>query len=370
MKKEEKSQSIPPAFIVNAVQSFQAGILNFANKLSPPFVQILDLGAGMMNTQIIYAVAKLGIADLLKDGPKSIDEIAKETDCNLDAIYRLLRALASVGVFKESAVGVFETTPSAEMLQKDHPMSVYPFALLVGDPLWREPWGDIMHSIKTGESSFKHIYGKNFFDYLNENKDQSELFNNWMTRVSNMNCPVIAASYPFSKYKKVVDIGGGHGSLMSHILKKHSDVIGVLFDLPIVIKNATEIDDSLANRCEKVEGDFFDSVPEGGDLYIMQQIIHDWDDKLAVKILSNCRDAMDDNARILVVDAVIKPGNKRDMNKFIDLQMLLLNKGGRERTEQEFKQLFQKAGLQMLKIIPTASMFSIIEGRKTDTKGE
>ena len=362
--KEVKSQSVPPAYIVNTVQSIQAGILNFANRLSPPFVQVLNLAAGVMNTQIIYAAAKLGIADLLKDGSRTVDDLAKETESNPDAIYRLLRALASIGIFKESSDRVFEITPAAEVLQKDHPISVHPMALLVGDSIWREPWGNILYSVKTGENAFQYVYEKSFFEYLNEHKDKSEIFNNWMTKVSNMNCPVIAASYPFSKFNKVIDVGGGHGSLLVHILKKYPDISGVLFDLPNVINSATEIDDGIASRCEKVEGDFFNVVPRGGDLYIMQQIIHDWKDELAIKILSNCRDAMSDDARILIIDAVIKPGNGQDMNKFIDLQMLLINKGGRERTEQEFKQLFQSAGFQLLKIIPTASMFSIIEGRK------
>ncbi len=362
--KEKESQSTPPAFIVNTVQSVQSGILNFANRLSPPFVQIITMAAGIMSTQIIYAAAKLGIADLLKDGPKTAKALAKETESNPDAMYRLLRVLASIGVFKESSGRMFALTPAAESLQKDHPTSIRPFALLVGDPIWREPWADIMHSLKTGEGSFEHVYEKSFFEYLNENKDKWEIFNNWMTRVSNMNCPVIAASYPFSKFKKVIDIGGGHGSLLAHILKKHPKVSGVLFDLPDVVKNASEIDNSFNDRCEKVGGSFFDSVPKGGDIYIMQQIIHDWDDEKCIRILSNCREAMTDDGRLLVVDAVIKKGNGRDMNKFIDLQMLLLTDGGKERTEQEFNQLFQKAGLKMSKIIPTASMFSIIEGRK------
>jgi hypothetical protein len=261
--KEEKSQLIPPVFLFNALQSFQTGILNFANHLSPPFVQVLILAAGAWNTQIVYAAAKLGIADMLENGPKSADDLAKETESNPDAIYRLLRTLASVGIFKESSDRVFELTPAAKTLQKNHPMSVQPLALLVGDSIWREPWGNIMHSIKTGEEAFENIFKKGFFEYLNEHKDKSEIFNNWMSRVSNMNCPVIA-----------------------------------------------------------------------------------------------------DNGKILVVDAVIKPGNSRDVNKFIDLQMLLINKGGRERTEQEFRKLFQNADLELLKIIPTASMFSIVEGGK------
>ncbi len=362
--KEEKSPPIPPTSLLNALQAFQTGILNFANRLSPPFVQVLTLAAGAWNTQIVYAAAKLGIADLLKNGPKSADDLAKETESNPDAIYRLLRTLASVGIFKETSDRVFELTPPAETLQKNHPMSVRPLALLAGDSIWREPWGNIMHSIKTGEEAFENIFKKGFFDYLDEHKDKGEIFNNWMTRVSNMNCPFIAASYPFSKFRKVVDIGGGQGSLLAHILRKHPTVKGVLFDLLDVVKDATEIDSGIASRCEILGGDFFEAVPEGGDLYIMQQVIHDWNDELAARILSNCRDVIADNGKILVVDAVIKPGNSRDVNKFIDLQMLLINKGGRERTEQEFRKLFQNADLELLKIIPTASMFSIVEGGK------
>ncbi|NOX84481.1 MAG: methyltransferase [Chlorobi bacterium] len=362
--KNEKSRSVPPAFIVKTVQSVQAGILDFANRLTPPFVQILSLAGGTMGSQALYAAARLGIADLLKDGPKSVDDLAKKTKTNADALHRLLRALASIGVFKETSGKVFELTTAAEALQNDHPQSVRPFVLLMGDPIWRNPWGDIMYSIKTGENAFNHVFGKNFFDYLGEHEELSELFSNWMTKASNMNCPAIAAAYPFNRFGKVVDIGGGQGALLAHILKKYPTVNGVLFDLPKVVEDASEIDDNIASRCEIVGGSFFDSVPAGGDLYIMQQIIHDWEDELAVQILSNCRDVMTDDARILVIDAVIKPGNGRDVNKFIDLQMLLINKGGRERTEQEFRQLFEKAGLKLLKIIPTASMFSIVEGRK------
>ncbi len=284
----------------------------------------------------------MGIADLLENGPKSADDIAKETSDR-----------------------VFELTPLAETLQKNHPMSIRPFALLAGDSIWREPWDNILHSIKTGEAAFENVFKKGFFDYLNEHEDASEIFNDWMTRASYMNCPVIAASYPFSKFHKVVDIGGGQGSLLAHILRKHPTVNGVLFDLPDVVKNATEIDSAISSRCEIVGGDFFKAVPEGGDLYIMQQIIHDWNDELANKILMNCRNAMADSGRLLVVDAVIKPGNSRDLAKIADLQMLLINKGGRERTEQEFRKLFRDAGLELLRIIPTASMFSIIEGKKS-----
>ncbi|MBI2830768.1 MAG: methyltransferase domain-containing protein [Chloroflexi bacterium] len=363
--KEQKTPKIPPAFVVKLLQSVQTSILSFANRLSPPFAQVLTLAGGAWTSQIIYAAAKLGIADLLGNGPKSADALAKESGSNPEAIYRLLRALASVGIFKETSDRMFKLTPLAETLQKNHPMSVQPAALLIGDPIWREPWVNIIHSIKTGEEAFENVFKKSYFEYLNEHADTWETFNNWMTRESNMNCPIIAASYPFSKFRKVVDVGGGHGSLLAHILRKYPTVNGVLFDLPDVVKGATEINSAIASRCQMVGGDFFKAVPEGADLYIMQQIVHDWSDELATKILTNCKNVMADDGRLLVVDAVIKPGNSQDMNKFIDLQMLLITKGGRERTEQEFKKLFHDAGLELLRIIPTASMFSIIEGQKS-----
>jgi hypothetical protein len=362
--KQQKPPAGPPAFIVSTLKSLQAAVLNFAAKLAPPYIQVLDLAAGMMGTQVIYVAAKLGLADKLKKGPKSVDELAKETETNSDALYRLLRALSSLGVFKETSDKLFDLTPAAESLQADHHTSVRPLALLVGDPIWRDPWANIEHSVKTGEDGFQHVYGKGFFDYLSENKEKSDLFNNWMTKISNMNCPVIAQSYPFNKFSKIVDIGGGHGSLIYNILKCHPSVEGVLFDQPDVVSSATELNGELASRCELVGGDFFESVPKGGDIYIMQQIIHDWSDELAVKILSNCKDAMNDNGRVLVVDALIKPGNGRDINKFIDLQMLLINKGGKERTEQEFRSLFDSAGLEMTRVISTAAMFSMVEGKK------
>ena len=187
-----------------------------------------------------------------------------------------------------------------------------------------------------------------------------------MTVFSIVNCPVIAASYPFSGFRKVIDIGGGRGSLLAHILRQHPSVHGVLFDLPDVVQGASEIDSDISPRCEMVGGDFFKAVPEGGEIYIMQQVIHDWNDELATKILTNCRKAMADNGRLLVVDAVLAPGNVRDVNKFMDLHMLLATKGGRERTEAEFRRLFQDAGLELMRIISTASMlsFSIVEGKK------
>ncbi len=337
------------------------------NSLLPHFIQLRNLVYETFQIQAIYAAAKLGIADLLGDGPKSADDIADETGNNPDAIYRLMRALASIGIFRETSARLFELTPMAELLQENHPMSLRPLVLLVGDPIWREPWGNIMYSIKTGEPAFEYTFKKGFFDYMGEHEDAMELFQGYLTVFSILNCPVIAASYPFSDFRKVIDIGGGRGSLLAHILRQHPSVHGVLFDLPEVVRGPNEIDSDIAPRCEIVGGDFFKAVPEGGDIYILQQIIHDWDDELATKILTNCRKAMVDNGRLLVVDAVLAPGNNQDLNKFTDLHVLLGAKGAKERTEAEFQKLFQDAGLELTRIISTASVlsFSIVEGKKS-----
>jgi SAM-dependent methyltransferase len=178
-----------------------------------------------------------------------------------------------------------------------------------------------------------------------------------------MTDPALMESYDFSTINKVVDIGGGHGSLLASILKANPTLKGVLFDLPEVVEAAREIDAGVAERCEIIGGDFFESVPAGGDAYILKQIIHDWNDDLSIKILQNCHKAMAGNGRVLVIDAVIQPGNVPDLNKFIDLQMLILTYGGRERTEFEFRSLFEAAGFELMNIFSTPSMFNIIEGR-------
>ena len=364
--KEKKESKIPHQLALNTSEAVLSGNPVIDDSLLPHFIKLRNLVFESFNAQAVYAAAKVGIADLLEEGPKSADYLADATGNNPDALYRLLRALASVGIFRETSARAFELTPMAELLQENHPMSLRSFLLLIGDPIWREPWGNILYSIKTGEAAFDSIFKKSLFEYLEEHEDAMELFQGYMTVSSIVDCPIISSSYPFSKFRKVIDIGGGRGSLLVHILRKHPSINGVLFDLPDVVQGAHEIDSDIAPRCEIVCGDFFKEVPEGGDLYILQQIIHDWNDELATRILANCRKAMADNGSLLVIDAVLVPGNSRDANKFMDLAMLVGHKGGRERTEAEFRRIFQDAGLELTRIISTASIFSmsIIEGKK------
>jgi hypothetical protein len=354
----------PPAFAIRAVQWLHSKLTGLANKLLPPEVRVMMMAGGAMQSQALHAAAKLRLPDLVAEGVDSIDDLARATGTHRDSLYRLMRALASVGVFEEDGHGRFKSTPLAEKICSDRPDSVRLLALLIGHSSWRDPWGNILHSIETGESAFEHVFGKKYFEYLDDHPDTADVFNQWMSQVSRMSAPAIVGNYDFSGFRKIVDIGGGQGVLLASILRANDHLSGVLFDLPDVVQSADGRHDQLADRLEIVGGDFFESVPAGGDLYIMQQIIHDWDDDLATKILQSCCEAMPDDGRLLAIDAVMEPGNKEDFNKFIDVHMMLLNHGGKERTEAEFRALFEAAGLELTRVIKTASMFSIVEGKK------
>ncbi len=328
----------------------------------PPSLQLFEIAIGFMKSQAIYVAAKLGIADLLKDGPKKVDELASITGVHGNSLHRLLRALAGMEILSEKGDGSFELTPMASALQSDVPMSLRPYVLLLGDKSWWDPWGNLLHSVKTGEAAFDHIFGMGYSEYLEKLPDLAKIFNECMTSVSQAHNPAIAGSYNFSPFRKIVDVGGGHGSLLTAILKANPTVTGILFDLPHVVSSINKLDVELSGRCEISSGDFFEEVPAGGDAYILKQIIHDWNDELSIKILKNCCRAMTEDGRVLVVEGVIEPGNTPNILKLFDLHMLVTAPGGKERTESEFRSLFEAAGFELSKIIPTPSSFCIIEG--------
>jgi len=328
----------------------------------PPPVQLFEIATGFMKAQAIYVAAKLGIADLLKDGPKKVDELANITGVHSNSLYRLLRALASIGIFAERGDGNFELTPMASTLQSDMPMSLRPYVLLLGDKSWWDPWGNLLHSVKTGEAAFDHIFGMSYSKYLKMHPDIAKIFNECMTSVSRAHNPAIVESYDFSRFQKIVDVGGGHGNLLTAILKAYPTLTGILFDLPHVANSINKLDVKTSRRCEIISGDFFEKVPAGGDAYILKQVIHDWSDEISIKILRNCHKAMAENGRLLIIEAVIEPGNAQSTSKFFDLHMLVTSPGAKERTESELRSLLKAAGFELSKIIPTPSSFCIIEG--------
>ncbi len=326
-----------------------------------PHQQLDQMITGYWSSQAIYAAASLGIADLLTAGPQTAEQLATATDTNAGALYRLLRALASVGIFAENAQQEFAITPLAECLRSDVPGSKRALAMMSGDEHFRA-WGEILFSIRTGKTSFDKVFEKPFFEYLPEHPDKAQIFDQAMTGIHGRETDVILQSYDFSEMKTLLDIGGGNGSNITSILNKYPDMQGTLFDLPHVVERAQpHIEQAgLSNRCHLVGGSFFESVPEGADAYFMRHIIHDWDDEKSLTILRNCHTAMPEHSKLLVVDSVIPAGNEPFAGKFLDLVMLLIP-GGKERTAEEFRSLFEQAGFELIRIIPTKSELSIIE---------
>jgi hypothetical protein len=329
-----------------------------------PHQQLDQMINGYWISQAIYAAAKFGIADLLKDGPKTAGELAGATSTDPDALYRLLRALASVGIFTEGESRRFSLTPLADPLRSDVAGSKRALALMSGDEPFRA-WAEIDYSIRTGKVAFDKVFGKPIFDYLGDHPDKARTFDAAMVGVHGRESDAVLDAYDFSVFGVVADVGGGNGSQMTEILKKHSRLKGILFDLPHVIERAKERIQAagLPDRCQLVPGSFFDAVPEGADAYVMRHIIHDWDEDKCLTILRNCHRAMSPASKLLVIEGVIPPGNEPFQGKFLDLQMLLIP-GGKERTEDEYRTLFERAGFELSRIVPTATEVSIVEGRK------
>jgi hypothetical protein len=325
---------------------------------------MLDHITGYWISQLIYVAARLGLADFLTAGAMSVEDLARQADVDSRALYRVMRALASVGVFAEGEAGVFSLTPLAETLRSDRPDSMRDFALMMVEGYnWRS-WEGLLESVKDEEVAFDRLHGMALFEYYEKHPEYREVFARSMTSISGSENPAIAEGYNFSAIDTLVDVGGSQGHLLATILKRHPNVQGVLFDLPSVIEQAKQapfLSDVLPEGRVRFEaGDFFHSVPPGGDAYLMKYILHDWNDDQCATILSCCRQAMNPQGRVLVVDTVVAPGNQPQWGKLLDINMLVVT-GGRERTEAEFAQLFQQAGLRLAAVHPTQCPLSVLE---------
>ncbi len=312
-------------------------------------------------TQLIYVVVKLGIPDRLVEGPQTADELARTVGAHPRSLYRVLRALASLGVFAEDGQGRFELTALADLLC-DVPGSLRPFALSYGEPWWWNTWGNLLHSVQTGETAFDQLHGQGLFEYLGHHPDAAQVFNANMTSMTTPEARAVLAAYDFSSSRVVVDIGGGHGALVSAILNAHPHLRAVVLDLPAVIEGTrTRLESAgLADRSELIGGSFFEVIPAGGDTYTLKDILHDWDDSQATLILRQCRAAMRADAKLLVIERIIPPGNDPAVGKLIDIDMMVLT-GGQERTEAEYRALLEGAGFRPQRVVSTDAEISIIE---------
>jgi len=342
-----------------------------------PAGQLLHLITGYWISQAIYAAAELGIADQLGRKGRSVDDLARATDSHAPSLYRLLRALASVGVFRETAPREFALTPMGALLRNNMPGNLRAFAQLQGDSWHWRSWGAIGASVRTGKPvvamSAADSPGlaaatplpQNCFDYLAGHAASAAIFNAAMTGYSAQVHAAVAEAYDFSDAHLIADVGGGQGALLASILAEQTHLRGILFDRSETLSAAARIlaEYAVTQRCTILAGDFFESVPAGADRYILCAVLHDWDDERALAILGRVANNMSRDARALIVENVIPPGDEAHPGKLIDLEMLLIS-GGRERTEAEFRALTHAAGLVVERILPTAVSVSIIEARR------
>ena len=369
--------------------------------------EIFDiLTRAQLTSRAIYIAAKLGLADYLKDGPKSVEDLAEETKTHPDSLYRLLRMLSSIGIFAETKnegdeqqqqvdqnIRRFELTPMASLIQSEAKNSIRNFALMFGLESFKNAIDDLLYSIQTGENSFKHANGLDMYEYLDRNQKEGQIFNNAMASLTSSVTPLISSMYDFSQFNTIIDIGGGQGMLLSSILKDNAKLYGVLFDLPYAIQSAKKlyarqsansnenVNHDISSRCKLLEGDFFKSIPTtAADGYIIKNVILNWDDRSAAIILKNCLQAMIDTTssivrenqdnrknttpKLLIIDTIMPEGNEPFIGKFTDILMLALTHKGRIRTEEEFRKLLSSSGFDITGIIRSldpSNPFSIIE---------
>ncbi len=327
-----------------------------------PVEVITNIALGYLLSRSLHVATELGIADLLKNGAKTVEELASSTGAHRQALYRLLRTLAAQGVFAEHEPGRFVTTPAAALLQQDAMRDgVLLCGEVTGDGSWWHAVGALRHSVMTGEPAFHRQHGMGFFDYLRVHPACSQWFDRGMANFATAENPAIASAYDYARFRHIIDLGGGQGGLLAEILTRHPRVRGTLFDLPEVVRNPVHLSKAaLPGRWSTVGGDFFQAIPAGGDAYVLKRILHDWSDEQCVRILRCCRAAMGTDARLLVVDAVVPTGNAPHPGKVMDILMMVFAEG-HERTEQEFTELFGKAGLQLTTVTATPSTLAIIE---------
>ncbi|MBC7928349.1 MAG: methyltransferase domain-containing protein [Bryobacteraceae bacterium] len=326
-----------------------------------PRQRLQSMIAGFQVAQMIHVAAKLRLADHLKDGPQSVGQLAAATGSHEDTLYRLLRTLASMGIFTEEDGMSFRLNAAASYLQSGVPGSLRVAAEVAGeDWMWR-PWGDLLHSVKTGQTAFDHLYGKGTFDWFPEHPDAARLFDEFQAETTGGSIKAILGAYDFSTTRKLVDVGGGNGTLLSAILQANPSTAGVLFDLDNVVASArSKLDKAVMNRVEFEGGDFFKAVPQGGDVYLLKYILHDWNDESCQNILKNTSKAMSGKGRLLVIEDLICGPNQPCLSKNQDV-LMLVRTGGRNRTEKEYRELLSRGGFVTTKVFPTAANHSILE---------
>jgi hypothetical protein len=318
---------------------------------------LMEMVSGLYRTQMLYVMARLGIADRVAGGPRSAAELAAESGADADALFRVLRALAGLGVLTQDEHDRFGPTAASELLRPGTKGSPHARLLCYGEPWWWSVTGGLLETVMTGEPGFERVHGCSLFEWLAARPDASAIFDAHMTAMTGAEVDAVVAAAPLPETGTVVDVAGGRGTLLAAVLRARPGLRGVLFELPHVAQNAV-----VGERCEVVAGSFFEAVPAGADVYTLKDIVHDWDDERAIAILRTVRAAIPATGRLLVIERVIPPGDTPAPGKLVDVTMLLIT-GGRERTHEQYGRLLAEAGFRLEAIAPTAAGTDVISAR-------
>ena len=355
---------MPPAKVVRVLERARHVLGRVHQRSAPPAVAMMDKIFGAWIAQGIAVAAELRVADALADGPLPIEELSRRVGAEPDALGRLLRALIGEGIFTQRGDGRYALNALAETLRSDAHISTSGMARWVGAPQHREHWSGLIDAVRTGEPVTPKLRGMAAFEYLAEHPELAAIFNDAMTSLSESSVDAVVAAYDWAQFRTIIDVGGGHGRLLSAIISATPSAHGVLYDLPQVVEGAPELLQKfgVTDRIRIESGSFFDSVAEGGDAYVLKNVIHDWTDTDSVTILSNVRKAAKPGSTLLLVEFVIPDHNRQFIGKWADIEMLV-QLGARERTADDYRKLYEQAGFQMTRVVPTAGPISLVEGK-------
>jgi|WetSurMetagenome_2_1015567.scaffolds.fasta_scaffold116858_2 C-methyltransferase len=362
MNDEIKFRKLPPVWFIKALNTFRHWLLLLNRRLFPANVVLYEQFQYFWLLPCLRVAAELDIAGLIGEKPLTIAELAKMTGSDPESLFRIMRALTSNGIFKLRKDGKYINSPMSKALVDGEGSLRYVIMQHLGRFNW-SAFNELGYSVRTGEDAVQKVYGKRIYDYLAENREESELFDRSMTNLAELAIEPVLSAYDFSKYHTIADIGGGEGLLLSAILFKNTSVKGILSDLPEGLARAETIlkKYNVSDRIKIIPGNFFESLPSGADLYLLKNILHNWSDEDCIRILKNIKGILPEKGTIVIMEMMIEEDNKPSFGKLIDIQMMVFMKKGKERTRREYEELLTKSGLKMTRIIPTISPLSLIE---------
>ena len=331
-------------------------------KTQSPRDYLIQMATAHWISRFLYVAAQMNLADRLAERPKTAEELAQPTGASVPPLYRFMRTLASLGLFSEDSEHRFSLTPLGQALRTDTPGSARASVLTLAGGVFTQALDHLLYSVQTGKTGFEKAFGVPFFDWLSGHPAEASMFSETMVGLHGAEPPAVAAAYDFSEFRTIVDVGGATGNLLSTILGRYPKPHGILFDLPHVVADAPTLISArgLASRIKIASGSFFDSIPGGGDIYLLSHIIHDWSEAQCLTILGNCRRAMNPDNRLLIIEMVLPSGDTPHLGKVLDIIMLAVP-GGQERTELEYQALLDKAGFRLRRVVSTESAVSVVE---------